>query len=146
MSGYWRDPEATAGAFTADGAVRTGDLGHLDERGRLHLVGRSREMYVRGGYNVYPAEVEAVLAEHPGVRDVAVVARPDDVMGEIGVAVVVAADPGAPPSIEDLRAVVGDRLAKHKRPEAIHLVDAPPLTPMDKVDRAALARLVSPPR
>ena len=65
MSGYWRDPEATAAAFWADGAVRTGDLGHLDDRGRLHLVGRAKEMYVRGGYNVYPMEVEAVLAEHP---------------------------------------------------------------------------------
>ena len=62
MSGYWRDPEATAAAFTADGFVRTGDLGWVDDRGRLRLVGRSKEMYVRGGYNVYPVEVEAVLS------------------------------------------------------------------------------------
>ena len=66
MSGYWRDPEATAAAFWPDGFVRTGDLGHLDDQGRLRLVGRAKEMYVRGGYNVYPMEVEAVLAAHPG--------------------------------------------------------------------------------
>ena len=92
MAGYWRDPEATAAAFTADGFVRTGDLGWIDDRGRLRLVGRSKEMYVRGGYNVYPVEVEAVLSTHPGVAAVAVVPRPDDVMGEIGVAVVVPRD------------------------------------------------------
>ncbi len=67
MSGYWRDPEATAAAFTPDGHVRTGDLGWVDEQGRLRLVGRSKEMYVRGGYNVYPVEVEAVLSQHPAV-------------------------------------------------------------------------------
>ena len=67
MSGYWRDPDATRAAFTADGFVRTGDLGWVDDRGRLRLVGRSKEMYVRGGYNVYPVEVEAVLSTHPAV-------------------------------------------------------------------------------
>ena len=93
MSGYWRDPEQTAAAFTADGFVRTGDLGWVDDRGRLRLVGRSKEMYVRGGYNVYPVEVEGVLSTHPDVAAVAVVPRADDVMGEIGVAVVVPRDP-----------------------------------------------------
>ena len=83
------DPDATAAVFTPDGAVRTGDLGYVDERGRLHLSGRTKEMYVRGGYNVYPLEVENVLADHPGVAHVAVVPRLDPVMGEIGVAVVV---------------------------------------------------------
>src|SRR5581483_10147782 len=101
MSGYWEDPEATAEVFTADGFVRTGDLGFLDEVGRLHLVGRSSERYVRGGYNVSPVAVEAVLATHPAVREVAVVPAPDDVMGEVGVAVVVA---NARVSLDDLRA------------------------------------------
>ncbi len=96
MSGYWRDPEATAAAFWPDGFVRTGDLGHLDDQGRLRLVGRAKEMYVRGGYNVYPMEVEAVLAAHPAVAEVAVVGVADDVMGEIGVAVVAPTDPAAP--------------------------------------------------
>lgn len=144
MSGYWRDAEASAAAFTIDGAVRTGDLGYVDDRGRLRLVGRAREMYVRGGYNVYPAEVEAVLAEHPAVREVAVVARPDDVMGEVGVAVVVPSDAAAQPSLEQLRAHASAQLAKHKLPEDVVVVDALPLTPMDKVDRRALADLISP--
>ncbi|GIU89682.1 MAG: hypothetical protein KatS3mg010_0781 [Acidimicrobiia bacterium] len=68
MSGYWRDPDATAAAFTAEGFVRTGDLGWIDDRGRLRLVGRAKEMYVRGGYNVYPVEVEGVLSTHPRRR------------------------------------------------------------------------------
>lgn len=139
MSGYWRHRDADGPTFTPEGAVRTGDLGYLDDQGRLRLVGRAKEMYVRGGYNVYPAEVETVLAEHPGVADVAVVPRPDDVMGEIGVAVVVPADPHAPPTLEDLRAFAAHRLAKHKLPEILRLVDVLPLTAMDKVDRRALA-------
>jgi acyl-CoA synthetase (AMP-forming)/AMP-acid ligase II len=142
MSGYHRDPAATAAAVTADGAVRTGDLGFLDHQDRLHLVGRSKEMYVRGGYNVYPMEVEGVLAEHPAVADVAVVARPDDVMGEVGVAFVVPADPAAPPTLDALRDFGGAHLARHKLPEELQYVESLPLTPMDKVDRRALrARL-----
>ncbi len=69
MSGFWDDPEATEAASWSDGAVRTGDLGFIDERGRLHLSGRSGDMYVRGGYNVHPMEVEGVLADCPGVRE-----------------------------------------------------------------------------
>ena len=144
MSGYWRDAEATRAAFTADGAVRTGDLGYLDDRGRLHLSGRAKEMYVRGGYNVFPQEVEAVLEEHPAVSQVAVVARPDDVMGEVGVAVVVAA-PGRPaPTLDDLRALGRRRLAAHKLPEGLLVVDRLPRTAMEKIDRRALAALVAP--
>ena len=141
MSGYWHDREATAAAFTADGCVRTGDLGLVDEKGRLRLAGRSKEMYVRGGYNVYPMEVEAVMAEHPAVAGVAVVGRPDPVMGEIGVAVVVPVA-AASPSLDDLRRFAEGRLASHKLPEDLVLVDALPLTAMEKVDRRALAALV----
>ena len=86
-------PSRPQAAFTADGFVRTGDLGWVDDRGRLRLVGRSKEMYVRGGYNVYPVEIESVLSTHPDVAAVAVVPRADDVMGEIGVAAVVPRDP-----------------------------------------------------
>ncbi len=140
MSGYWRDPDATRDAFTADGFVRTGDLGWVDDRARLRLVGRSKEMYVRGGYNVYPVEVEAVLSGHPLVAAVAVVPRADPVMGEIGVAAVVPRDPGAAPTLDDLRTFARDRLAAYKLPEALAIIDALPLTPMEKVDRSALAR------
>jgi acyl-CoA synthetase (AMP-forming)/AMP-acid ligase II len=142
MTGYWRDPDATRAAFTEDGFVRTGDLGWVDDQGRLRLVGRTKEMYVRGGYNVYPVEVEGVLSSHPGVGAVAVVPRPDPVMGEIGVAVVVPRDGAAPPSLAALRAQAGAALAAYKLPEALELVDALPLTAMDKVDRRALRQQV----
>lgn len=145
MTGYWRDPDATAAAFTRDGHVRTGDLGWLDDRGRLHLVGRSKEMYVRGGYNVYPVEVEGVLSTHPNVAAVAVVPRPDPVMGEVGVACVVARDGAAPPTLAELRDFATGRLATYKLPEALHVLDALPLTAMEKVDRRALAAVVGTP-
>src|SRR5436190_5550491 len=111
MSGYWRDDAATAAAFTRDRHVRTGDLGWLDEQGRLRLVGRSKEMYVRGGYNVYPVEVEQVLSTHPDVAAIAIVPRADDVMGEIGVAVVVARDTERPPALGTLREYAASHLA-----------------------------------
>lgn len=137
MRGYWRDPEATA-ATIVDGWLRTGDLARLDEGGLVHLAGRATDMYIRGGYNVHPAEVEAVLGEHPAVTAVAVVPRPDPVMGEIGVAVVVATAQAEPPTLDDLRAFAAARLAHHKLPEAVRIVDALPLTTMDKVDRRSL--------
>ncbi len=138
MTGYWGDPEGTRAAFTADGFVRTGDLGWVDDQGRLRLVGRSKEMYVRGGYNVYPVEVEAVLSTHPDVASVAVVPRADPVMGEVGVACVVPRDPGRPPTLQDLRAHATEHLAAYKLPEDLRVLDALPLTPGEKVDRAAL--------
>jgi len=135
---YWRDRAATE-ATIRGGWVHTGDLGRIDDAGCLRLAGRAKEMFIRGGYNVYPLEVEAVLASHPEVVDVVVVPRPDPVMGEIGVAVVIPRDPSAPPTLDQLRRFAGDRLSGHKLPEAIRVVDALPLTPMQKVDRQALA-------
>jgi len=143
MSGYWHDAEQTRAAFTADGFVRTGDLGWIDDRGRLRLVGRSKEMYVRGGYNVYPVEVEGVLSTHPDVAAVAVVPRPDPVMGEIGVAVVVPRDPAHPPALDDLRAFATGTLAAYKLPEVMHVIDALPLTAGEKVDRRALVGTIT---
>jgi acyl-CoA synthetase (AMP-forming)/AMP-acid ligase II len=142
MAGYWHDDAQTRAAFTDDGYVRTGDLGWVDDRGRLRLVGRSKEMYVRGGYNVYPVEVEGVLSTHPDVAAVAIVPRADNVMGEIGVAAVVARDPKQPPSLQSLREFAGPELAGYKLPEAIVVVDALPLTAGEKVDRRALSEAV----
>lgn len=142
MSGYWRDPEATADALV-DGWLRTGDLGSIDETGCLTLAGRQGEMFIRGGYNVHPTEVAAVLADHPGVAEVAIVARPDAVLGEVGVAVVVPTDPASPPTLADLRAHGGERLAHHKLPEGLLVVDELPLTAMQKLDRRTLAALVA---
>jgi len=144
MTGYWKDPEATRAAFTEDGFVRTGDVGWVDDRGRLRLVGRHKEMYVRGGYNVYPVEVEAVLSTAPDVAAVAIATRPDELMGEIGVACVVPRDRADPPTLERLRTFAGDQLAKHKLPEAVLVVDALPLTAAEKIDRRALDRLANP--
>ncbi len=145
MSGYWRDPEQTTAAFTGDGFVRTGDLGWIDDRGRLRLVGRSKEMYVRGGYNVYPVEVESVLSTHADVAAVAIVPRPDDVMGEIGVAVIVPRDPARAPSIDDLRAFAAPHVAAYKLPEALVVRADLPLTAGEKVDRRALVAELSDP-
>jgi acyl-CoA synthetase (AMP-forming)/AMP-acid ligase II len=145
MARYHRDPEATAAALTSDGAVRTGDLGYIDDRGRLHLSGRSKEMYVRGGYNVFPLEVEEVLSDHPAVAHVAVAPRPDPVMGEIGVAVVVTRTGADRPTLESLRTHARGRLAAHKLPEAILLTDELPRTAMEKIDRRTLAAMVATP-
>ena len=138
MRGYWRDRDATAETLRG-GWLHTGDLGRVDDRGLLRLVGRAKEMFIRGGYNVYPLEVEAVLAAHPEVIEIAVVPRPDPVMGEIGVAVVVPMDPSRPVTLDDLRQFGAQNLAHYKLPEALRLVDALPLTAMQKVDRRTLA-------
>ncbi len=140
MSGYWRLPEDTAAAIV-DGWLRTGDLAQIDDRGLVRLAGRVKEMYIRGGYNVYPLEVEAVLGTHPLVAEVAVVPRADDVMGEIGVAVVVPRQPAHRPTLEDLRSHGATRLAHYKLPEAIRFVDTLPLNATSKIDRRALAEL-----
>lgn len=142
MSGYYLDPDATAAAVTTDGAVRTGDVGFLDDRGRLHLTGRSKEMYVRGGYNVYPLEVEAALVDHPQVAHVAVSPRRDSLMGEIGVAIVVVRQGSDAPSLESLREHARGRLASYKLPEDVVVVPELPRTPVEKIDRRALADLV----
>jgi acyl-CoA synthetase (AMP-forming)/AMP-acid ligase II len=142
MRGYWGAPELTAEVLGPDGWLRTGDLGRLDEAGNLVLVGRARDMYIRGGYNVYPLEVEHVLAEHPGVGRAAVLGMPAPVIGEVGVAVVVPAEATRPPSLDDLRAWCRARLADYNAPDRLVLADELPLTPMLKVDKAALRATV----
>ena len=155
MRGYWGGPlvgpgaagvsydvEATRSVLDADGWLTTGDYGRLDDHGRLMLVGRANEMYIRGGYNVYPAEVEGALGDHPGLAQVAVVGGPDPVLGEIGVAFVVL-EPGAavagPDLVEALRDRARSRLADYKAPDRVVVVDVLPLTSMMKVDKRVLA-------
>lgn len=137
MAGYWRNPAATASTII-DGWLHTGDLAHTDETGRITLAGRRTEMYIRGGYNVFPMEVEAVLSSHPAVAAVAVTSVPHPVLGEIGLACVVPADPARPPTLDDLVGHLSGRLTTYKWPERLLLVDELPLTPMQKVDRARL--------
>jgi acyl-CoA synthetase (AMP-forming)/AMP-acid ligase II len=142
MRGYWRDPERTAEVLDTDGWLTTGDLGFLDAHGYLTLVGRRSEMYIRGGYNVYPAEVEKVLSEHAGVAQAAVLGAPDPVLGEIGVAFVVAA-PAAAPSLDELRAWCRRQLADYKAPDRLVLVDVLPVTSVGKIDKLALSTHVT---
>jgi acyl-CoA synthetase (AMP-forming)/AMP-acid ligase II len=141
MRGYWRDPERTAEALSDDGWLLSSDYGRFDENGNLVLAGRASEMYIRGGYNVYPIEVERVLSEHPGVAAAAVIGKAASVIGEIGVAFVVPVDPAAPPTLAELRAVVSAELADYKAPDELYLLDAMPLTSVMKVDKLALKEL-----
>ncbi len=139
MREYWHDPEQTAAVIDPDGWLHTGDLGFVGDDGNLRLVGRLKEMYIRGGYNVYPAEVEAVLSEHPAVAAVAVIGAPDPVLGEIGVAFVAPA-PDCAGALErgEVRAWCRERLADYKSPDRIVLVDELPVTAMMKLDKRAL--------
>ena len=141
MRGYWRDPEATAATLDAEGWIHTGDIGVLEADGHLRLRGRQSEMYIRGGFNVYPAEIEDLLARHPRVARAAVVGVPDARLGEIGWAFVVPREPSAPPTLSELRSFVGAELASFKRPDGLTVVAELPLTPMFKVDKRALRAL-----
>ena len=132
------DPVLTAAVRDADGWITTGDFGVLDEAGNLSLVGRDNELYQRGGYNVYPAEVEQAIDGLHGVGQVAVVAGPDPVLGEVGVAFVVAALGEAPPDLAAVRARVTAQLADYKAPDVVIALDALPVTAMGKIDKLAL--------
>jgi acyl-CoA synthetase (AMP-forming)/AMP-acid ligase II len=139
MRGYWQEPELTAASIDENGWLLTGDLGFLDDRGDLHLAGRSTEMYIRGGYNVYPIEVENCIGLHAGVARVAVLGAAAPVLGEIGVAFVVPADSAAPPTLAELREWCNATLSTYKAPDALVIIDELPLTAMSKIDKRALA-------
>jgi acyl-CoA synthetase (AMP-forming)/AMP-acid ligase II len=141
MRAYWNDPERTAEALSPDGWITTSDLGLLRDDGNLVLRGRTSEMYIRGGFNVHPLEVERVLADHPKVGRVAIVGTPAPTIGEIGVAFVEAVDPADPPTLEEVRAFVRDRLADYKAPDRLEVVAELPMTSMLKVDKGALSAL-----
>lgn len=143
MSHYVGDPEATADAFTSDGWLRTGDLAKVRADGRYVLAGRRSDMFIRGGYNVHPQEVEAVLGTHEGVSEIAVVPRDDAVMGQVGVAVVVPVEGCEPPALEQLRSHAQDHLARHQLPEDISIRSSLPMTDGGKLDRKRLASEVA---
>jgi fatty-acyl-CoA synthase len=132
--GYWRNPEATAQAFTDDGWLRTGDIAERDEEGFYRIKGRLKDMFISGGENVYPAEVEAVLHEHPRVADVAVVGVPDERWGEVGVAFVVADGVSG----EELLEWCSGRLARFKVPKSVQFIGEIPRNGMGKVQKQEL--------
>ena len=138
LSGYLGDPAATAAALTPDGWLRTGDLGRLDADGRLAVADRRLDRIVRGGENVSPAEVEAVLAEHPAVADAAVIGRPDPEFGHVPVAVVVLRPDAAEPSDAELARFCRDRLSRAKVPVAFERWPAVPRTPGGRLRRALI--------
>ena len=137
FSGYWRMPEKTAEEFTADGWFKTGDVGLQDARGYVTIVGRSKDLIISGGYNVYPAEIEGFLNELPGVAESAVVGVPHPDFGEVGVAVVIAR-PGTRPDPDALLAELKARLANFKIPKRCFVEAELPRNTMGKVQKNLL--------
>jgi long-chain acyl-CoA synthetase len=143
MRGYWRAPEATAETIR-DGWLHTGDIGYLDEEGYLFIVDRKKDLIIRGGFNVYPRDVEDALLEHPAVAAAGVVGRPDERHGEEVVAFVALRDPEGLGE-DDLVEWARRRIGGYKYPREVHIVDAIPLTAVGKLDRKALRARVREP-
>jgi acyl-CoA synthetase (AMP-forming)/AMP-acid ligase II len=136
MVGYVDDQAATDAVLGADGWLNTGDLGVLDARGNLRIVGRAKDMFIVGGFNAFPAEIEAMLIEHPGVGQAAVIGVPDPRLGEVGVAFVVPRSPA--PTADEVIAWCRGRMANYKVPRAIEFVDALPVNAAGKVEKSVL--------
>ncbi|QXW04993.1 FadD3 family acyl-CoA ligase [Rhodococcus globerulus] len=130
MQGYLDDPQATAEAIDTDGWLHTGDLGKLDDEGRLSIVGRKKDMFIVGGFNAYPAEIEGFLLEHPAVDQVAVIGVPDERMGQVGKAFVVTKHTVTE---QDLLSWSRERMAGFKAPRTVEFLDALPLNATGKV-------------
>jgi malonyl-CoA/methylmalonyl-CoA synthetase len=137
FKGYWRMPEKTREEFTEDGFFKTGDLGQIDAQGYVVLVGRSKDLIISGGYNVYPAEVEGILNELEGVAESALIGVPHPDFGEVGFAIVVAS-PGAELTGDALIDALKKRLANFKIPKRCFIVDALPRNTMGKVQKNLL--------
>ena len=133
MQGYFDDPAATAEAIDADGWLHTGDLGTLDDAGRLRIVGRKKDMFIVGGFNAYPAEIEGFLLEHPAVAQAAVIGVPDERLGQVGKAFIVVKDGKTAVSGDELIAWSRERMAGFKVPRFVEFVDALPLNATGKV-------------
>ena len=142
MAGYRNAPEATAEAFTPGGHLRMGDIGVLREDGNLRLIGRTKQVFRSGGYNIYPREIELALESHPSVKLAAVVPRPDPGYHEVGVAYV-ELRPGAQATPAELLAWLRERLANYKVPKALVLLAQLPTLPNEKIDKRLLQRLAS---
>ena len=135
--GYWRMPEKTAEELRADGFFMTGDIGFIDDKGYVQIVGRSKDMIISGGYNVYPKELEQLIDTLPGVAESAVIGVPHRDFGE-GVTAVVVAKPGEAPSEADILAGLDGHLARYKQPKRVVFVDALPRNVMGKVQKNQL--------
>ena len=138
MSGYWQRPDATAAVFEGEWFL-TGDIGRMDEDGDLWIVDRKKDLVIRGGYNVYPREVEEVLYGHPDIREAAVIGVPDERLGE-EIAAVVTPQPGAHIEPAALRSWLEERLAAYKVPRIYQLVEELPKGATGKILKRALDR------
>jgi long-chain acyl-CoA synthetase len=133
MKGYWQRPEATAEALR-DGWFHTGDLARVDSDGYFYIVDRKKDMIIRGGYNVYPREIEEVLYEHPAVAEAAVIGVPHESLGE-EVAAAVALKPGATATADELRTYVKGQVAAYKYPRHVWITDALPKGATGKIQK-----------
>jgi len=136
MAGYWQRPEETAQVMTKDGFFRTGDIGVMDDKGMVKIVDRKKDMVLVSGFNVYPNEVEDVIAMHPGVLECAVIGVPDTASGEAVKAFVVRRDPAL--TEQELMKFVAEQLTNYKRPKIVEFRDELPKTPVGKILRRAL--------
>jgi acyl-CoA synthetase (AMP-forming)/AMP-acid ligase II len=137
MSHYLDDPEATAEVLSPDGWLRTGDIGTLDEQGNLRIVGRAKDMFIVGGFNAYPAEIENVLLRHPDVEQVAVIGIPDERLGEVGMAFVVPRR-GTSPTAEEIIGWSRTEMANYKVPRGVEFIDELPYNATGKVVKTEL--------
>ncbi len=150
MRGYFNDPDATAATIDEDGWLHTGDVAVMDEQGNVRITDRIKDMFIVGGFNAYPAEIEGMLLRHPAVGQVAVVGVPDHRMGEVGMAFVVPR-PGVEVTPDELIAWSREEMANYKAPRYVELVDELPLNASGKVlkfqlrERAAATLPVRPP-
>ncbi len=142
MQGYFEEPEETAATIDAEGWLHTGDIGVMDERGYLRVTDRTKDMFIVGGFNAYPAEIENLLLGHPAVAQAAVVGVPDDRLGEVGVAFVVLRT-GVDASADELVAWARDHMANYKAPRRVEIVDALPLNASGKVLKFELRQRAS---
>ena len=141
LKGYYRQPDETARAFTEDGFFRTGDLGMIDEDGYLHIIGRKTDTIIRGGYSIYPREIEDPLRLHPAVSEVAVVGVEDEVLGEL-ICACILPEEGAIITGEEIKGFCVDKVAQYKVPDLVRFVDSFPMTGSGKIRRVELARMV----
>jgi len=135
MKGYWKNPDATAAIMTADGFMRTGDVGYMDEDGYVYIVDRTKDMLLCGGFNVYPRVLEEAIYKHPSVEEVAVIGIKDQYRGQSPKAFV-KLKKGAPSlTLKELQEFLKDKLGKHEMVQALEIREALPKTPVGKISK-----------
>lgn len=142
MSGYWGNEEATKQTITADGWLRMGDIGTMDDRGFLRITSRLKDIIIRGGMNIYPREIEEVLAQHPAISQISILGIEDAHWGEVVGAVILPANADSPPNIEELRQYCRKYLAAHKTPSKWFFVESYPMTPSGKIQKFELVDMI----